>query len=403
MNENNPYKQLVRFIRTVGRNVVDDQVFSRATSMAFTTVISLVPLTMVVFSFGGFDQIGTSLFKSFSQFLVPEGNEEMIRALDTFTNNARRLGAFGTMLFLVAALMLLNATENHLNSIFRARARRGTVRRFGMYIAALALISFMFGSGFGPISGMLDAWQRVSPPGQQVIGVILSILGTMIGMMLLFTLLCDAKVRFRNSPGRISHRCFGLPGGEVRFYTVDHKIGTAICDIRLCGLHTQITYLAECRLGCLSYRRGNYLCKTDWRRSKDASQTRNSRRRNGNRLEIVFNTAEDFRLGNRPPGLKDLAHRISADERQVDTLLKRLEQGGLIHQVTQHPVGFLPAVAPADLSASRVFDVITGWSEIDGNTDIGDATRLIRTGISSSLGERSVRSFLTDDNKKYDS
>lgn len=387
-------------MRTVGGNVVDDQVLSRATSLAFTTVISLVPLTMVVFSFGGFDQFGTSLFRSFSQFLVPEGNEEMIRALDTFTNNARRLGAFGTMLFLVAAVMLLNATENHLNSIFRARARRGLVRRFGMYIAALALISFMFGSGFGPISGMLDAWQRVSPPGQQVIGVILSILGTMIGMMMLFTLLCDAKVRFRNSLVGSFIGALGFQAAKYGFTLWTTK------SVRQSVIYGSVVFIPKLLIW-LSVAWLVFLIAAEITYAKQIGAGRMTPLKTGTPADeteigwkLYLTLSEDFRRGNRPPGLKDLAHRISADERQVDILLKRLEHGGLIHQVTQHPVGFLPAVAPADLSASRVFDVITGWSEIDGNTDIGDATRLIRNGISSSLGARSVRSFLTEDQSK---
>ena len=106
-------------------------------------------------------------------------------------------------------------------------------------------------------------------------------------------------------------------------------------------------------------------------------------------------------LGKKPPGIKALSNRLMLDERRVDECLKRLEDGDIVHQVVNQRInfspGFIPAVAPADLKASSVFSVITGWNGQGEHADTNDAFTLIRNGLEKSLENRSVRSFLIDE------
>ncbi len=155
MNIRKMAEQLKKFLKAVIRNIIDDRLFFRASSLAFTSFISLVPLTMIIYSFGGFDQLSERLMEGIAKLLLPEGTEGIIQTISNFTNNARRLGTWGTLLFLFAAVMLFNAMESHLNDIFRARPRKGPVLRIGMYIASLALVSLVFGVGFGPLAGLM--------------------------------------------------------------------------------------------------------------------------------------------------------------------------------------------------------------------------------------------------------
>ena len=388
------FKRLRHFLKTVIGNVIADRVFFRATSLAYTSVISLVPLTMVIYAFGGFDQLGSRLLESTGKLFLPESNNEMLLAFNTFTSNARRLGTWGTLLFLFAAIMLFNAMESHLNDIFRARPRKGPILRVGMYVASLALISLVLGVGFRSISGMFEVWENVSVPGRQLLGLILSILGVMIGMMLIFGLMSAARVKLRSAMlgSFIGSLCLQAAKYGFTLWTT-HSVRQSIIYGSVVFIPLLLIWLSVAWIIILVAAEITYAHQIEAGRKPPlkyvtpADETEVGWR-------VYLSLADDFRLGKSPPGIKALASRLSVDERRVDHILERLEDGGLVHQVNHYPSGYIPAVAPADLNASQVFTVITGWKRDEEHENTGDAFSLIREGMEKSLGNRSVRSFL---------
>ena len=383
-----------QFIVSVVRKIIEDQVFFRATSLAFTSAITLVPVTMVIFSFGGFDQLGLRIMDALGEFLVP-GGKEIMEAFHTFTFNARRLGTWGSLLFVVSSAMLLNTMENHLNTIFRVRHHRGIVRRVGLYIASLALISFVFGSGFGPISGMIDAWHKFPAANQRILGIVLSILGAMIGMIFLFSMLSAARIRFRSA-------LVGSFIGALGFQTA--KFGFTIWttrSVRQSVIYGSVVFIPKLLLW-LDVAWIIFLISAEITYALQTGAGRRTPYKPGSPAEetelgwnIYLTLADDFRQGLRPPGIRDLAIRNAVDESRVSDIIRTLEDGGLVHPVAGHPVGYLPSRSPADLEATRVIAVITGWDHTrDANGKEG-TPELIKSGIRSVFGTRSVRSFLT--------
>lgn len=390
------FDRLKRFLTAVAQNIVNDRVFFRATSLAFTSVISMVPLTMVIFAFGGFEQLGIRLLDAFGKLLLPETNEEMLQVFGTFTSNARRLGTWGTLLFLFAALMLFNAMETHLNDIFRARSRKGPISRIGMYVSSLVLISLVFGAGFGPITGMLEAWDKIVLPGQTVLGIILSILGATAGMMMIFGLMSAARINFRSAllGSFIGALTFQAAKYGFTFWTSNSARQSIIygsvvfIPLLLIWLSVawivilvaaEITYAHQIGAGKkppLRFSTPTYEVESGWR--------------------VYLTLVNDFILGKKPPGVKTIAARLSLDERRVDIMLQRLEEGDLVHKVRSSPIGFVPAVAPADLRAATVFSIISGWDKISGNRESEDALNMLRNGMETALGDRSVRSFVLE-------
>ena len=388
------FKRLRYFLKTVIGNVIADRVFFRATSLAYTSVISLVPLTMVIYAFGGFDQLGSRLLESTGKLFLPESNNEMLLAFNTFTSNARRLGTWGTLLFLFAAIMLFNAMESHLNDIFRARPRKGPILRVGMYVASLALISLVLGVGFRSISGMFEVWENVSVPGRQLLGLILSILGVMFGMMLIFGLMSAARVKLRSAMLGSFIGSLSLQAAKYGFTLwTTHSVRQSIIYGSVVFIPLLLIWLSVAWIIILVAAEITYAHQIEAGRkpplkyATPADETEVGWR-------VYLTLADDFRLGKSPPGIKALASRLSVDERRVDHILERLEDGGLVHQVNHYPSGYIPAVAPADLNASQVFTVITGWKRDEEHENTGDAFSLIREGMEKSLGNRSVRSFL---------
>ncbi len=397
MNIRKSTEQLKQFLKTVIRNIIDDRLFFRATSLAFTSFISLVPLTMIIYSFGGFDHLGERLMEGVGKLLLPEGNDEIIQTISNFTTNARRLGTWGTLLFLFAAIMLFNAMESHLNDIFRARPRKGPVLRIGMYIASLALVSLVFGVGFGPLSGVMEAWNSFPGQMQRVLGPALSILGSMLGMMMLFGLMSAARVKFKSAALGAFIGALGLQAAKFGFTLwTTHSVRQSIIYGSLVFIPLLLIWLNVAWIVILISAEITYANQIDagrkppLRYSTPADETEAG-------WKVFLSLAEDFRLGKKPPGIKELSNRLSIDERRVDTILIRLEEGGMIHQLLHHPPGFIPAKAPADLKAAAVFTVITGWDRQEDYETVNQAFPIIRDGIKASLAERTVRSFLVEE------
>ena len=389
--------RLRRFTSVVIRNVINDQIFFRGTGLAFTTTLAIVPLIMVVFSFGGFDQWGNRVLDAVGEFLLPGGNEAIVSAVRSFTENAGRLSTWGSILFLASAVMLLNAVENHLNSIFRARPHRRPVARFALYIASLLLISFVFAAGFGPVSGMIDAWYRVPAAGQKILGAVLSLMGATLGMTLLFSLLSAARIRLQSAlvGSFIGALAFQAAKFGFTFWTANSVRQSVIYgslvflpkfliwqDLAwvIFLVSAEITYAYQIGAGRENpFRYGSPADETElgWR--------------------LYLTIARDFVQGLDPPDVRDLAARLSSNESRLTDILIRLEEDNLIRASAGSPPSYLPASDLERINADRVLESVTGWSRQDPMEDSADAAVHIRRGIQQALGGRTVRSFLDDE------
>lgn len=392
MDTQKPWKRLGRFLATVFRNIIDDQVFLRSAGIAYTTVITLVPITMVIFSVGGFNQLGYNILEALSRFLLPEGNDSLFQTFNKFTFNARKLGAWGTLIFLFTAVLLLNSLEIHLSTIFKTRPRKGLLQRTLTYLASLALTSFIFAAGFGPISGMLDAWNKVPAIGQKILGHILSLIGAMAAIMLLFSLLNSAKIRFKSALlgsfiGAVGFQAakFGFTVWTANSVRQSLIYGSMVfLPLLLIWLNfswlivltaAEITYAHQKKAGLRPpLKSGTPAYETDigWR--------------------LFLELSEDFLKGAKPPNSKELAARAHMDERHADLVLERLMDGGLVHKIDQRPHGYIPARDLSQTEAATVIGVVAGLNIEENN--YGVAEKAIKNGLKKAIGGKSVRSFL---------
>lgn len=391
-------KRLFRFVTAVVGNTVNDQVFFRGTGLAFTTMLTAVPVIMVIFSFGGFDQLGMRILDGIGDFLLPDGDDALQDAFTTFTSNAGRLSTWGSILFLASAVMLLNAVENHLNVIFRARPHRSIAGRMGLYMASLLLLSFMFGSGFGPISGMMDAWYKVPSAWQRVLGIVLSVLGAMTGMIMLFSLLSAARIRIRSALVGSLVGALAFQAAKIGFtFWSTNSVRQSVIYGSVVFIPKLLIWLAVAWVIFLISAEITYAIQTGAGREKPFRQGSPADETElGWKLFLAI--ARDFRDGLKPPKIRNLAATLSTNESSLSDILLRLEDDGLVRIVSGHPPGYMPAADLEIMKAGDVLESITGWNRIADDEDPADASGHIRRGIESSLGDRSIRSFLDDEN-----
>ena len=122
----------------------EDRLGVTASSLTFTTTISLVPLftvALAIFSaFPMFDRLQVTLQRWLVQSLVPPDiAKQVFSYLNQFANKAGQMGWAGALVLLVTALALILTIDRKLNDIWRVRQTRSLTQRVLVYWAVLTL------------------------------------------------------------------------------------------------------------------------------------------------------------------------------------------------------------------------------------------------------------------------
>lgn len=194
-------KSLRLFIRECYDHFMAVDASSRAGSLAYTTLVSLVPLAVLSLSF-------VLAFPSLSQYfqlarsfvfrhLIPTSAESIEGYVDEFAKNAMHLSAAGVVFFAITSVLLIFSVETALNSVFKVKERRKGMRAFLMYWAFLTLMP--------PLGVMLVAISvyimslPLLPIFWEILGVILPIFISFAGYLFLFMALPNCDVRFKDA------------------------------------------------------------------------------------------------------------------------------------------------------------------------------------------------------------
>jgi membrane protein len=137
-------------LRTLRQRFREDRLGLTASSLTFTTLISLVPLVTVMLAlftaFPMFAKFQDALQKYFLQALVPDSiARPVLGALTQFAAKANRLGSFGLVVLLFTAVTLMLTIDRTLNGIWRVRKPRPIAQRVLIYWAAVTLGPLLLG------------------------------------------------------------------------------------------------------------------------------------------------------------------------------------------------------------------------------------------------------------------
>lgn len=139
-----------------------------ASSLSFTTLLSMVPLLAVSLAlftrFPVFDRFEAALERYLLQGLLPEDiARTVLRYLGRFAANAGELTLVGTLFLLATSVALLLTVENALNQIWGVKRNRPLLRRVAIYLLMLAV---------GPLLLGVSLWAT-----SYVLGVSMGLLG----------------------------------------------------------------------------------------------------------------------------------------------------------------------------------------------------------------------------------
>lgn len=143
--------KLKRALTRIVSAALRDRLIQVASSLAFTTVLAIVPLLAVTLSvmtaFPIFSDFETSLQVFLREQLMPEAfSATVMEYLDEFVSQASRLSTVGGLFLLVTAVLVILSIDDALNDIWHVKTQRPISQRLLIYWAVLSLGPVILGA-----------------------------------------------------------------------------------------------------------------------------------------------------------------------------------------------------------------------------------------------------------------
>ncbi len=205
---------LVRVVSNATYRFYWDDCFSRASSLAYTTLFALVPVTALSFSmFNAFrvdpEQITHTIMTVLTQVLPPIENteaynlrQEVYNYITLFNQNVSALNTLSVAILFCTAVALMNTIESALNVVWRVSSDTSVASKIISFWAVmtagplLMAVSFVWYAKVSAIAGS-DPWFQSNV--FSLIDFFIPMCATWFALALLFYKLPAARVRFKDA------------------------------------------------------------------------------------------------------------------------------------------------------------------------------------------------------------
>ena len=190
------------FLPFMWKNFMQDRVLLSAGSLAFQTLLSLVPLMAVVLSVLSispvFENIKLYVEDFILQNFVPASGEMLKEYFWEFLSKTSTVPAVGGIFLFVIALFLISTVDHTINQIWNVHAPRKVLQGFTLYWTVLTLGPIIIGSGLVASSYV---WYTVFTEGPFLemrtrILSYLPLLNSFLAFFLLYMLVPNHRVKF---------------------------------------------------------------------------------------------------------------------------------------------------------------------------------------------------------------
>ena len=192
--------------RIVMMRFYEDRCLQIASSLTFTSLLSIVPIVTValtvITAFPVFGEMTLALQTFVLENMMPASADVVASHTEQFTRNAAKLTAVGIVFLFVTSIMLLLTIDRAFNDIWRVKRPRPIVQRVFVYWtlitvgpvligASLSLTSWLVGQAVGLVRGV---------PGVGVIVLsVVPVLLTSTALALLYVAMPNRRIRVRDA------------------------------------------------------------------------------------------------------------------------------------------------------------------------------------------------------------
>lgn len=205
-----PLRSLQDFLRLLAERFVATRCPQVAGSLAFTTLLAIVPLVTVVIAlfsnFPAFAELGTSLKIFLLENLLPDRAGKIIATYAfQFSQKAAKLTLLGTALLVVAAMMMLLTIDRVFNQIWGVRRPRPLLARVTVHWLTLTLGPLALGASVLATGQLIATSTRFVSKGSWLI----DFSATAVSSVLLCALFSFLYYGVPNHPVRPTHALAG--------------------------------------------------------------------------------------------------------------------------------------------------------------------------------------------------
>ena len=192
-----------RFIAFVSKHFMDDNCTYRASALAFTSLLAIVPLMSVGLSilsaFPVFQDLRDPLQNFIFENFVPATGKAVQNYLQQFTAQVSKMSISGVVFLFVTAILVMVTIENSLNNIWRVSKPRKGVPAFLLYWAILSLAPILLGLSIAATSWLVSMpfIQTHQPSSFLVNGI--PVLFSFIAFTFLYVVVPNCSVGLRNA------------------------------------------------------------------------------------------------------------------------------------------------------------------------------------------------------------
>jgi len=367
-----------RFINELRHQFTHDTVVVRASGMAYTSLLALVPLVAVFFSiftaFSAFADLKTSIQAWVFGQIVPARSDEILNYINKFTSNTKTLGLFSTAFLFITSVLLFDNIEKNFNALWHVKKRRSFMRRFMSFTMVLIWGPMLIGLSFYT-SGKLRAFFSAIDVGvlQRAFFGMFPWMITVLAFAMMLAVIPATKVRWKSA---FYGGMFGGTIWEFAKIGFSHYVtksitysaiygGLSLIPIFLVWLY--LTWIIVLLSVEVSYVHHNYNSLVLHRAFAELSP----RERLHLSLRIYAYVAACFHHGKSAPDHDELATRFAVPLELVEEILERFVDNELLIKTDQagEQSGFVPARSLASLHLQDVvkaaYESETGTGEIE--------------------------------------
>lgn len=354
----------------VGREFIADRCLLHATALAFTTLLSLVPLLALMFavlkSFGVQNRLEPLLLK-----YLAAGSEPITAAVITYINNTNvsQLGAIGLVSLILTVLSLLSGIEKTFNAIWGVNETRTISQRFASYFSVVTIgpvfvVAAMSMTG-SLKSQLLVRWLIDLALVGDLLIVLLKVLPFLVMWLVfagLYMAIPNARVTFRAALAG------GIFGGTLwqlsQWLYVDFQFGVvrynaiygslAALPIFMVWLYLAwAIVLLGLEVAFAAQNFGNLTRDLHGGKVSFAGRARIV-------LAVLIHLCRRFLGGQAPPTAEELAAELQIPPRLLRGLLTMLQRRGLVAEVSvaNGAIAYLPAREPARMRLAELFGTL---------------------------------------------
>ncbi len=377
--------RVVRVVVLAARTFWNDECPLRATALAYSTMLSIVPLMAVAFSlataFPGLKDAYESAKEFMYQYLAAGANDSIFESLDEFVSNTHSgaIAGLGSTFLLVAVVLLLAAVETAFNKIWDVREHRRVIDRLMYYIAIVIIGPLLLGISLRTIvtsvASELAVYGLVEPRTLnllQSIGVPLA--ASIAAFTVLYVVIPNTKVYWSSGlvGGAVAGVLFELAKRAYTIYSTRAIAYSAIYGtmgaipifiIWIYVIWFVILFGAE-----LAYAWQNVDAHRRAEVHKDVSQSY----REWLAAAVASRAVLTFKRGEPGPTTETIRDGFDVPATLVKDVVDRLVAGGILAQSGR---GLLPARDPTTVSLADVVSILRAGNESEGRSrQSGDAS-----------------------------